>query len=59
MTDAKAVSIASVSTGYPDLDLLVPRLEAIPTLDADALPRVISQLRAAGYSFVTLSALGV
>jgi len=37
MTDAKAVSIASVSTGYPDLDLLVPRLEAIPTLDADAL----------------------
>lgn len=29
------------------------------TLDADALPRVVSQLRAAGYSFVTLSALGV
>ncbi|MGZ4781247.1 MAG: polysaccharide deacetylase family protein [Oryzihumus sp.] len=29
------------------------------TLDADALPRVISQLRAAGYSFVTLSALGI
>ena len=29
------------------------------TLDASALPRVISQLRAAGYSFVTLSALGV
>ena len=29
------------------------------TLDAAALPRVISQLRAYGYSFVTLSALGV
>jgi peptidoglycan/xylan/chitin deacetylase (PgdA/CDA1 family) len=29
------------------------------TLDADALPRVISQLRSSGYSFVTLSALGV
>lgn len=29
------------------------------TLDADALPRVVGQLRAAGYSFVTLSALGV
>jgi peptidoglycan/xylan/chitin deacetylase (PgdA/CDA1 family) len=28
------------------------------TLDADALPRVISGLRAAGYSFVTLDALG-
>ncbi|GAA1243776.1 peptidoglycan/xylan/chitin deacetylase (PgdA/CDA1 family) [Oryzihumus leptocrescens] len=28
-------------------------------LDADALPRVVSALRAAGYSFVTLSALGV
>ena len=28
------------------------------TLDADALPRVISGLRAAGYDFVTLDALG-
>jgi len=28
------------------------------TLDADALPRVISGLRAAGYGFVTLDALG-
>ena len=28
------------------------------TLDADALPRVIAGLRAAGYSFVTLDALG-
>jgi peptidoglycan/xylan/chitin deacetylase (PgdA/CDA1 family) len=28
------------------------------TLDADSLPRVISGLRAAGYSFVTLDALG-
>ena len=28
------------------------------TLDANALPRVISELRAAGYSFVTLDALG-
>jgi len=28
------------------------------TLDADALPRVISGLRAAGYSFATLDALG-
>src|SRR6478672_12432264 len=37
MTDAKSVSIASVSTGYSDLDALVPRLEAIPRLDADAL----------------------
>jgi len=37
MTDAKSVSIASVSTGYSDLDALVPRLEAIPTLDADTL----------------------
>jgi phenylalanyl-tRNA synthetase alpha chain len=26
-----------VSTGYPDLDALLPRLEAIPTLGADAL----------------------
>jgi phenylalanyl-tRNA synthetase alpha chain len=26
-----------VSTGYPDLDALLPRLEAVPTLDADAL----------------------
>src|SRR5215213_7224547 len=24
-------------TGYPDLDALLPRLEAVPTLDADAL----------------------
>ena len=29
------------------------------TLDADALPRVISQLRSYGYSFVSLSALGI
>ncbi|HZW43890.1 MAG TPA: polysaccharide deacetylase family protein [Dermatophilaceae bacterium] len=28
------------------------------TLDADALPRIISGLRAAGYGFVTLDALG-
>ena len=28
------------------------------TLDADALPRVVSGLRAAGYGFVTLDALG-
>ena len=28
------------------------------TLDADALPRIISGLRAAGYSFLTLDALG-
>jgi peptidoglycan/xylan/chitin deacetylase (PgdA/CDA1 family) len=28
------------------------------TLDADSLPRIISGLRAAGYSFVALSALG-
>ena len=28
------------------------------TLDADALPRVISGLRSAGYGFVTLDALG-
>jgi peptidoglycan/xylan/chitin deacetylase (PgdA/CDA1 family) len=27
------------------------------TLDADALPRLITQLRARGYSFVTLAAL--
>jgi peptidoglycan/xylan/chitin deacetylase (PgdA/CDA1 family) len=27
------------------------------TLDADALPTVISELRARGYSFVTLDAL--
>jgi peptidoglycan-N-acetylglucosamine deacetylase len=27
------------------------------TLDADALPRVIAGLRAAGYDFVTLQAL--
>ncbi|HKT58399.1 MAG TPA: phenylalanine--tRNA ligase subunit alpha [Gemmatimonadales bacterium] len=31
------MSPASVSTGYPDLDALLPRLEAIPTLGADAL----------------------
>ena len=28
------------------------------TLDADALPRVVSGLRSAGYGFVTLDALG-
>ena len=27
------------------------------TLDADALPRIISELRARGYSFVTLAAV--
>jgi phenylalanyl-tRNA synthetase alpha chain len=32
-----SVSAASVSTGYPDLDALLPRLEAIPTLGPDAL----------------------
>src|SRR5262245_25167983 len=37
MTDAKSVSTVSVSTGYLDLDALLPRLEAIPTLAADAL----------------------
>jgi phenylalanyl-tRNA synthetase alpha chain len=30
-------SDASVSTGYPDLDAILPRLEAIPSLDAGAL----------------------
>jgi phenylalanyl-tRNA synthetase alpha chain len=30
-------SDASVSTGYPDLDALLPRLEAVPALDAAAL----------------------
>lgn len=27
----------STATGYPDLDVLLPRVEAIPSLDADAL----------------------
>ncbi len=30
-------SHASPSTGYPDLDALLPRLEAVPSLDASAL----------------------
>ena len=30
-------SHTTVSTGYPDLDALLPRLEALPTLDASAL----------------------
>src|SRR4051794_26563651 len=32
-----SVSPAPVSTGFPDLDALQPRLEAIPSLPADAL----------------------
>ncbi|HET9726240.1 MAG TPA: phenylalanine--tRNA ligase subunit alpha [Gemmatimonadales bacterium] len=31
------MSPASVSTGYPDLDALLPRLAAVPTLGAEAL----------------------
>jgi phenylalanyl-tRNA synthetase alpha chain len=31
------VSTVSVSTGYPDLDQLLPRLEAVPALGAEAL----------------------
>ncbi|MFL5494184.1 MAG: phenylalanine--tRNA ligase subunit alpha [Gemmatimonadales bacterium] len=32
-----SVSPASMSTGYPDLDALLPRLEAVPRLGAEAL----------------------
>jgi phenylalanyl-tRNA synthetase alpha chain len=37
MIPSDSVPAAMASTGYPELDALLPRLEAIPTLDAVAL----------------------